>query len=183
MCPTHPICPDKLLFWGLRTVLNIFSNLFCWSLPLALKVPVQRLCTVCLTTVTYFAINLGYFFFQSEDSIILCLIVASTLCMCKLWPVVTESSNNSLLNHSSPCTATRAVSTASPRIWEAPVTLCSTFGMLLGFPREPQPPRHRHPSHSSVATSCNSLCNFKCSVTTTRRSKARLQAQGAPGWE
>lgn len=61
-CPTHPICPDKLLFWGLRTVINTFSSLFCWSMPLALKVPVWRLCTVCLTTVTYFAMNLGYFF-------------------------------------------------------------------------------------------------------------------------
>lgn len=31
-------------------------------MPLALKVPVQRLCTVCLTTVTDFAMNSGYFF-------------------------------------------------------------------------------------------------------------------------
>lgn len=31
-------------------------------MPLAFKVPVLRLCTVCLTAVTYFAINLGYFF-------------------------------------------------------------------------------------------------------------------------
>lgn len=31
-------------------------------MPLALKVPVQRLCTVYWSAVTYFAINLGYFF-------------------------------------------------------------------------------------------------------------------------
>lgn len=136
-------------------------------MPLALKVPVQRLCTVCLTTGTYFAINLGHFF-QSEDSIILCLLVASTLCMCKLCPVVTESSNNSLPSPSS-CRATwgwhsehieslNFGSTRDESIWDA-----------LG----PQPPLHRHPSHSS----CNSVCNFKCSVTTRGRSQALLQTQ------
>lgn len=112
-CPTHPTCPDKLLFLVFEDCYkNLFKPFlliyaFCFE-GTCLKI-VYSLFDHC----NFLCYKFGVFFSHSEDSIILCLIATSTLCMCKLCPVFTESS------HSPPCTHTHPTA-AWPRA-ELPV--------------------------------------------------------------
>lgn len=134
-------------------------------MPLALKVPLQRLCTVCLATVTYFAINLGYFFPVRG-----------------LNNLVFDSGNNALHVQTVPCCYREQQQLpAKPQL-----SLHSHLGLVpqqapgfgkyqelirdaLGLPKGATASPAQTPSHSS----CNSLCNF--SVTTRGRSQALLQ--------
>lgn len=147
MCPTHSLCPDKLFCLVLMTVINIFSNLFCWPVPLVLKIPVQRLCIVCLRTVILLRYKLGVVFFHSENSVILYSIVALTPCTCKL-----------LLYSAAAATwlqwAQRAPGSGRHRC-NAVTRLHRTFKMLLDFTRDRETPLHRHASYSSTDVHCN----------------------------
>lgn len=158
MCPTHPICPDKLLCLGLMTVIKYLFQPFLPTYTFSLEDTVQRLCTVCLRTVTSLRYKLVWvFFFRSENSVILYLIVALTPCACK--SVVTQSSSGCSVTEPTQLSL-RGSRGLLQRVQRAPgcgrqrcdavTRLCSTFEMLLDFTRERQTPLYGRTSCSAL---------------------------------